>query len=355
MENIVDIYNLLPEEISEAIEKLKKALEIVKKRKNTNAKFIDKIKGRNECPYCHSQNINKNGFNKNKVQTYKCKDCKKKFNASNQTLVSHSKLSYEQISIYFECMNDKLSIRKTAAKMKVNKATVFLLRHKVLDSISQIRENIQLKGTVEADETYESINLKGTKKENMPRFSKPRSSKGGSKRGISNHQVCIASAIDECDNCFLEVVGTGPITTEEVKKVFRRKVEQVKTFITDCKSSYESFIKGENIKLEQVKSGTYTNEKGYNLANINSLHSELATFLSRFRGVSTKHLQHYLDWFCLQKYINYTTQILKQPLVMMKKSMANSCNINSNNIFANNSGIDFQLVYKDYHFSSLTI
>ncbi len=60
-------------------------------------------------------------------------------------------------------MNDKLSIRKTAAKMKVNQNTAFLLRHKVLDCISERRKNIKLKGVVEVDETYESINLKGTK------------------------------------------------------------------------------------------------------------------------------------------------------------------------------------------------
>lgn len=60
-------------------------------------------------------------------------------------------------------------------------------------------------------------------------------------------------------------------------------------------------------------------KNGYNLANINSIHSELSTFLSHFRGVSTKHLQHYLDWFHFQKLINYTTHVLKQPLVTMKK------------------------------------
>lgn len=355
MENIVNIYNLLPEEINEAIEKLTDALEIVKKRKNTNAKFVNKIKAKSECPCCNSQHIIKDGFDKNKVQTYKCKDCKKKFNEGNQTLIAHTKLNYEQLTVFFDCMSDKLSIRKTAAKMKVNKSTVFLLRHKVLDCISQIRKSIQLKGTVEADETYESINLKGTKRENMPRFSKSRSSNGGSKRGISDHQVCIASAIDEYDNCFLEIVGTGPITKEQVEKVFDGRIEQVKTFVTDCKSSYEKFVKKKNIKLEQIKSGTYVNSNGYNLANINSLHSEWSTFLSRFKGVSTKHLQHYLDWFCFQKLIDYTTQILNQPLVMMKTSMANKCNIDSSNIFDNSSGIDFQLVYTDYHYSPLTI
>ncbi len=354
MESVIDIYNLLPEEITEAIKNLTDALNIVKSRKNTNARFVDKIKQRKECPYCQSSNIIKNGHDKNKIQTYQCKKCKRKFNDCSSTLVAHIKLTYEQLTIFFECMNDTLSIRKTAAKMKVNQNTVFLLRHKVLDCISEIRTKVKLKGNVEVDETYESINLKGTKKENMPRFSKPRSTKGGSKRGISNHQVCIASAIDEFDNCFLEIVGTGPITSEEVETVFKEKVDDITVLITDCKSSYEKFSKENNINLEQVKSGTYINSNGYSLGNINSLHSEWSSFISNFRGVSTKHLQHYLDWFCFQKLINYTTHILKQPLTMMKKSITNKCNITSNNVYENTSGIDFSSVYADYNYLPLT-
>ena len=320
MENIIDIFNLLPEEISEAIKKLTDALEIVKERKNTNSKFVSKVKNKVICPHCFDEHIIKNGHDKNKVQIYECKNCNKKFTSYTNTFVSNTRLTYNQLTIFFECMNDKLSIRKTAVKMMLNKNTVFLLRHKVLDCISSMRKEKKLKGNVEADETYKSINLKGTKREKMPRFSKPRSSKGGSKRGISSHQVCIASAIDEEDNFFLEIVGTGPITSDQVENAFDGKIDEVTCLITDCKSSYEKFAHDNNLKLEQVKSGTYVNDKGYNLSNINSLHSELSTFLSGFKGVSTKHLQHYLDWFCFQKYINYTVEILKQPLAMMKES-----------------------------------
>lgn len=355
MENKIDIYNLLPEEISEAIEKLTDALNIVKSRKDTNSKIVNKMREKNECPHCHSTNIIKNGHDKNRVQTYQCKDCKKKFNTCNNTLVEHVKLTYEQLLTFFECMNNKLSIRKTAAKIEVNKNTVFLLRHKVLNCISEVRKNIKLNGTVEADETYESINLKGTKKEKMPRASKPRSTKGGSKRGISDHQVCIASAIDEYDNCFLEIVGTGPITSDEVETAFQNKMGTISKLITDCKSSYEKFASDNHIELEQVKSGTYVNLNGYSLGNMNSLHSEWSTFSSNFRGISTKHLQGYLDWFCFQKIINYTVQILKQPLTMMKQTIVNKCNITSSNVYDNTSGIDFDSVYSDYHYSPLTI
>ena len=355
MENIIDIYNLLPEEIDKIIKDLTNALEVIKHRKNTNSKFIDNEKDEIICPCCKSKNIIKNGHDKNKVQTYYCKNCTKRFSPCTNTPIAHSKLTYEQLVIFFNCMNDKLSIKKTAAKMGCNKNTVFLLRHKVLESISIVRNTIKLKGKTEADETYKSINLKGTKPKNMPRASKHRSSKGGSKRGISNHQVCIASAIDEYDNFFLEIVGTGPITSEQIIDVFQTKTENIDCLITDCKSSYEKFAKENNIKLEQIKSGTYVNHNGYSLGNINSLHSELTTFLSCFKGVSTKHLQHYLDWFCFKKLINYTTEILNHPLTMMKKSAINNCSVNSSNVYNNTSGIDFNKVYSDYNYSPLTI
>lgn len=146
MENIVDIYNLLLEEIDNTIEKLSTALKIVKCRKSTNSKFINNEKKDLICPFCSSVKIVKNGHDKNKVQIYSCKESLRKFNSCTNTLIAHTKLTYEQILIFFECMNDKLSIRKTAARMQCNKITVFLLRHKVLECISIIRKNTKLEG-----------------------------------------------------------------------------------------------------------------------------------------------------------------------------------------------------------------
>ena len=39
---------------------------------------------------------------------------------------------------------------------------------------------------------------------------------------------------------------------------------------------------------------------------------------------------------------------------MMKKATVNKCNINSNNVYENSSGIDFYEVYADYNYSPLT-
>ena len=39
---------------------------------------------------------------------------------------------------------------------------------------------------------------------------------------------------------------------------------------------------------------------------------------------------------------------------MMKKATVNKCNINSNNVYDNSSGINFDEVYAEYNYSPLT-
>ena len=185
----------------------------------------------------------------------------------------------------------------------------------------------------------------------MPRFSKPRKSKGGSKRGISNHQICIASAIDEKDNIYFEIVGNGAITTKMIEKAFNNRFKKNCTLITDCKSSYEKFCANNKIKLEQVKSGTYKNLNGYTLSEINALHSNLDLFLKGFAGVSTKHLQEYLDWFVYQKYLTYSIEILEQPQVLMNYALSRKSYIKISDIYSKEFPINIYDVYADYDFT----
>ena len=226
---------------------------------------------------------------------FKCKDCSKKFNALTNTPFHHTRLTYGQIEESYQCLVDKHTIRKSAKRIGVSTKTAFTLRFKLINCLKFIRTNAKLEGDMELDEYYLSINLKGTKKENMPRASKKRKSGGSSKRGISKHKACVTSGIDECDNLFLELASTGPVTSDMIKKTIAPKIVNPKKVTTDCKSSYESIAKENNWNLKQVKSDTYVDYERNNLANINSIHSELTSFLSSFHGISTKHLQEYLD------------------------------------------------------------
>lgn len=345
----VNLFDLIPSQLRELLEKIQSVLDIVEQKKNTMSKVVHNTQHSFVCPFCLSNRIVKNGKTKTKIQTYKCKDCSKRFNDLTGTLFTRSKLSMQQIEELFECFHNQSTLRDTSEKLHVNLKTAFLYRHKILSILTNINEKTNLQGQIESDEYYLSINLKGTRKD-MPRASKPRKSHGGSKRGISNHQVCVASAIDEKDHTYFSIVGTGPITTEEVEKVFQGRIDSSSTLITDCKSSYEKFAKDNNIKLEQIKSGTYVNLNGYSLGNINSLHSNLELFLSQFRGVSTKHLNGYLSWFAFSKLLKYTTELLDRSKKIMDTTIIQNTSITVNNVYDDTSNIDFFDVYKEYNY-----
>ena len=346
----LNINDLVPSQIIEFIDRLKDALEIMKTKKETISKVALYERGQIECPHCHQKHSVKDGHTKTGIQTYKCKDCGKRFNALTDTIFNGTKLTYEQIEIFLQCFMDKISLRKTAKRMGVDKNTVHLLRLKLLNALELNRKEVKLSGEIESDEIYKSINLKGTKPKNMPRASKPRTSNGTATRGISSHKVCIASAIDEKDNCFFEIVGTGPITCAMVEKSLKPKLVNVKKLITDCKSSYEKIADDNKWNLKQVKANCYTDNEGNNLANINSLHSGLSIFLGNFRGVSTKHLQGYLDWYVYDKCLNYLLEENIQKETLLKRTMKNSAIIKTSNMYDNYSGLNFAEIYADYNY-----
>ena len=56
--------------------------------------------------------------------------------------------------------------------MNTSITTCFYMRHKLYKAASQIIQEQKLSDEIEIDSQYLSINLKGTKLENMPRYSK---------------------------------------------------------------------------------------------------------------------------------------------------------------------------------------
>ena len=341
-------YNLnemTPKDLEKLITFLQNLLGIKFSDKTTMSKVLSQEIEFLECPCCHQRDcIIKSGFTKKKIQRYKCKGCNKKFINCTDTLSYHSKQTFGDWKLFFECMSDGLSIRKTAAKMKKNKNTIFAMRHKVLNALSVFRDNVRLSGKIEVDETTISINFKGMKRENMPRLSKKR--KSASQK--VNHKTCILGAIDEYDNQYLEIVCNGEIKCVDVEKSLGSKLVDATYLITDCRSAYNSFAKNHNLKLEQIKSTTYKNDNGFTLSEINGLHSNFFGFMSKFRGVSIKHLQGYIDWFIYKKYIDYTVEILNHPKEMLYYSIKQKGYITIKNIYNAPFPFDITIAYADY-------
>ena len=315
--------------------------------KNSNSKVISKFKDQQLfCEKCGCK-LYKNGKTKNDVQKYICSECKTTFSETTNTVICHSKLSFEVWKNVIDNLLNGFSIRRIAEENNISNYTSFRLRHKVLYALKKFVENIKLSGNIQSDEKYFSINLKGTKKENMPRYSKKRTSKGNGIRGVSHHKICVVSSIDENDNLLLKIVGLGRCTTDMLKESLGQKLDNAKSINADSASAYQDFCKDNQLILNAIPSGFHSNDI-FNISEINGIHSQLETWFSKFRGVSTRHLQEYLDWFVYIFTMKKRFMLSKIKTESYSKLLIDSNYIKSNNIFNIKMPIDLNVAYAEY-------
>ena len=98
------------------------------------------------CPHCGSRSVVKFGFF-NKNQRYRCKECKRTFNAYTKTLLSwsHYKDKWES---FIETMSKDMSLRQAQKQINVHYVTLFYWRHKVMNILNEESDEM-LHGTIE--------------------------------------------------------------------------------------------------------------------------------------------------------------------------------------------------------------
>lgn len=70
----------------------------------------------------------------------------------------HTRLVYKQIIDAYECIVNRLSVRKTANKIGVSVKTTFILRFKIISCLKSITNNKRFEGASQLDEYYLPIN-----------------------------------------------------------------------------------------------------------------------------------------------------------------------------------------------------
>ena len=315
--------------------------------KNSNSKVISKFKEKEKCCNKCGYILHRNGKTKNGVQKYICSICKLTSSETTNTIVCHSKLSFEIWKNIIDNLLNGFSLRRIAEENNISLLTSFRLRHKVLCALKNFINSIKLSGNIQSDEKYFSINLKGTKTENMPRYSKKRTSVLSSYKGISHHKVCVVSSIDGNDNLLLKIAGLGRCTTNMLKESLGKKLNNAKSIIADSASAYQGFCKEYKLTLNAIPSGFHS-DGIFNISEINGVHSQLEVWLKKFRGISTRHLQEYLDWFV------YIFTMKKRFLLNKIKTESYSTLLIDNNyikskdIFKTNMPINLNIAYAEY-------
>lgn len=315
--------------------------------KDSNHKIIKRERKIIRCPHCGSLHIVKNGNTKVGRQKYMCRACKKNFSDTTNCIAFRSKKPYDAWIKYVECLLRCSTLKDTASEVDISQTASFIWRHKILKTLSNYNKDVKLAGNIQADAVYLPINLKGTKKDKMPRHSKLRTN--SAYRGISHHKVCIMSATDDSDNMLFEISGLGSETTDMLINL-KDRFKEGSTLITDSKRSYDRFASEMNMTHNYIPSGFHKADSGDTLATLNGLHSELKTWLSRFRGVSTRHLQAYLYLFRYLKNLKYTTEYKDRVNKTYCLALPSYTKCYTNSVYTTEMPIDLKTAYGEYHY-----
>lgn len=250
------------------------------------------------CPICGSTKVVRNGKRKDGVQKYCCKDCGKSFVAKTSTVASGTRKSLDTWIKYIECMMNWAPVRESAERCGISQHTSFIWRHKILDAVQLMTNQIMLEGIVEADEAYLPISYKGNHKKNKDFDMQRAPRKRGSeihKRGLSNELVCIPCAVDRNGKSIGKATNLGQCSSNDINGLLGGKIKEQSAFCTDGNSVYRKLSRKEDLNLIPLKGGKA--KRGiYHIQHINSYHSELKRFLGFFKGVSTKYLDNYIVW-----------------------------------------------------------
>jgi transposase-like protein len=244
------------------------------------------------CPHCsHAENY-RHGI-VDGLQRYRCKACKKTFNALTGTPLAHLRLKSKWLD-YLGAIARSLTVRQAAKEINVHRNTTFRWRHRFLSWIQQDRPSA-LHGITEADETYLLESHKG--EHNLNR--QPRKRGGtATKRGISDEQVCILIARDRSKQTVDFVTGNGPISKAILDTYLKPVLDQDALLVSDGNPTYGAFCKAEKVSHEiiNMSQGQRVTKGAYHIQNVNAYHPRFKSWLDRFHGVATKYLPNYLGW-----------------------------------------------------------
>ncbi len=277
-------------------------------------------KERNEpqyCAECGSVHIVKNGKTKQGRQKYMCKDCGKSHSDTWNSITASSKKPYHVWEAFFACMILGLTLRQTAALVDICKNTADNWRHKVMEAMKHYDMEKPLEGEIQMDETYFLLNMKGLR--SLPRPSKKRKTKSY-RRGLNTENVAVLTAIDEHDRILIEPISQGNPGTGELLNALEGRITAGSTMITDSKAAYGKVADYYDATLHQIPAG-FHQDGIYNLGAINEIHSNMKTWFTKFKGVSSRHLDRYLAWFRFQKLMNYRIETANQKRFMMNRSI----------------------------------
>lgn len=232
------------------------------------------------CVHCQSKHIKRNGHRQGR-QRFWCHDCHRSFGATTKTAFSGLR-DQDRWWEYLRCLCDGVTLRRAAARCHITLDRAFRWRHRFILALS-CTQSAKLEGIVEIDETFFKYSEKGSKRP------LPTDKKGK-----------LVPILVACDRSRHVVDGLlNQNSSAEIMAVLKDKVSSDCLVCTDGNAAYRAMIRetGATHQILYSCQGKRVKEGTYHIQTVNAYHRRLKNWASRFYGVATKYLTHYLNWF----------------------------------------------------------
>jgi len=246
------------------------------------------------CPYCQSAYIIKYGHWK-QTQRYQCNTCQKTFNGATGSSRYHVKKP-RQFEAYKRLMTDQYyPLHEIAQLVGVSIQTAFDWRHKILSGLK--KTDTTFRGITEVDDIWFVYSQKGRK---GLQYSRKR---GGSRRpGDNNFQTKLLVTADRESHLDMSVVRIGRLKKADLENSIGTKCSADCTLVSDKHRSIAAFAKAHALPHVSFQANKHSAGGVYHTQQVNNVASRFKALINhRLRGVSTKYLQSYANWFAFQE------------------------------------------------------
>jgi len=254
---------------------------------------------KSHCPHCGSDGrIQKWGHSGAGTARLRCMDCKRTFSATMGTPFYRLRFRSEWLR-YLETMPVHISLEKLREDFGFahHCDTLLRWRHRFLGFL-QPNPPANLTGVIQVDETYFRKCYKGHREwVNGGKIDdRPARRRGGAnKRGLSNEQVPVLTAIDSGNFICQQPLPNRKRAT--VTAVMRPWIQEQSVICSDGEPVYRSIAALSNCGYTKVKLKEKNPAPHLNLAKINAYHKNLKDLINGdCNGVNTEYLPLYLGW-----------------------------------------------------------
>ncbi|MEA2042089.1 MAG: IS1595 family transposase [Bacteroidota bacterium] len=242
------------------------------------------------CLHCKSEKVTKYGKH-NGEQRYMCGNCKRTFKETTGTIIGKIRKKETFLKYQSVMLNDNyMPLKEMSEKFDISGPTAFAWRHKILTSLQKSLDKFE--GEIEIDDLWFRYSQKGRK---GLKYSKKRGE--SSHKGDNNYIVKLLTATNATQTD-MKVAKIGRLSKADIQRTMGERFTKKTTLISDKHLSISAFANQNKIRHIRFKASEHTISDGKGVQLLNNIAERVDTFLNRkCKGVSTKYLQLYANWF----------------------------------------------------------